>query len=71
MASTIIKIAVPERIVSTDVLPKTLSGTIIRRLLKEIVTAGAVTSDVTALEDRTALEKLQGAREGRFPSVAA
>jgi hypothetical protein len=30
-----------------------------RRLLKEIVATGEVTSDVTALEDHTALEKLK------------
>jgi acetyl-CoA synthetase len=59
VASTISKIAVPERIVFTDVLSKTLSGTIMRRLLKEIVATGEVRSDVTALEDRTALENLK------------
>ena len=43
----------------TDVLPKTPSGKIMRRLLKEIVTTGEVGSDVTALEDRTSVEKLK------------
>jgi hypothetical protein len=34
----------------TDALPKTPSGKIMRRLLKEIMTTGQVGSDVTALE---------------------
>ncbi len=59
VARSISKIAVPERVFFTDVLPKTPSGKIMRRLLKEIVTTGEVGSDVTALEDRTAVEKLK------------
>ncbi|MEQ1910444.1 MAG: acetate--CoA ligase [Vicinamibacterales bacterium] len=59
VADTISKIAVPERVVFTDVLPKTPSGKIMRRLLKEIVTTGEVGSDVTALEDLSSVEKLK------------
>jgi acetyl-CoA synthetase len=59
VAERISKIAVPERVIFTDVLPKTPSGKIMRRLLKEIVTTGEVGSDVTALEDRTSVEKLK------------
>ena len=59
VAESISKIAVPERVIFTDVLPKTPSGKIMRRLLKEIMATGEVGSDVTALEDRTALDKLK------------
>lgn len=59
VAETIGKIAVPERVFFTDALPKTPSGKIMRRLLKEILATGDVGSDVTALEDRTAIDKLK------------
>jgi acetyl-CoA synthetase len=59
VAERISKIAVPERVIFTDVLPKTPSGKIMRRLLKELVATGEVGSDVTALEDRTSVEKLK------------
>ena len=59
VAGSISKIAVPEHVIFTDVLPKTPSGKIMRRLLKEIMTTGEVGSDVTALEDRTSVEKLK------------
>ena len=41
----------PEQIRFTDALPKTRSGKIMRRLLREIVTSNSVTGDVTTLED--------------------
>src|SRR5262249_25120929 len=50
VAETIGKIATPEHVFFTDVLPKTPSGKIMRRLLKEIVATGDVGSDITALE---------------------
>jgi acetyl-CoA synthetase len=59
VATTISKIAVPERVIFTDVLPKTPSGKIMRRLLKEIMGSGDVGSDVTALEDLSSVEKLK------------
>ena len=59
VAETISKIAIPERVIFTEVLPKTPSGKIMRRLLKEIVTTGEVGSDVTALEDLSSVEKLK------------
>ena len=43
----------------TDVLPKTPSGKIMRRLLKEILERGEVGSDVTALEDPASVETLK------------
>ncbi len=48
----------PEEIRFTDALPKTRSGKIMRRLLREIVTTNAVTGDVTTLEDLTVVAKL-------------
>jgi acetyl-CoA synthetase len=66
VAESISKIAVPERVIFTDILPKTPSGKIMRRLLKEIMETGEVGSDVTALEDRTAIDKLKAiVRAGR------
>jgi acetyl-CoA synthetase len=59
VAERISKIALPERVIFTDVLPKTPSGKIMRRLLKEILATGEVGSDVTALEDATSVEKLK------------
>jgi acetyl-CoA synthetase len=59
VATTISKIAMPERVIFTAVLPKTPSGKIMRRLLKEIMATGEVGSDVTALEDRLAIEQLK------------
>jgi acetyl-CoA synthetase len=45
-----------------DALPKTRSGKIMRRLLKEVASSGRVTGDTTTLEDYTVLAKL-GSRE--------
>ncbi len=59
IAATISKIAVPECVIFTDVLPKTPSGKIMRRLLKEILERGEIGSDVTALEDLASVEKLK------------
>jgi acetyl-CoA synthetase len=59
VAQSISKIAVPDRVIFTDVLPKTPSGKIMRRLLKEIMATGEVGSDVTALEDVGSVEKLK------------
>jgi len=48
----------PEEIRFTDSLPKTRSGKIMRRLLREIVTNHTVTGDVTTLEDFGVVTKL-------------
>jgi acetyl-CoA synthetase len=48
----------PEELRFTDALPKTRSGKIMRRLLREIITSNAVTGDVTTLEDLSVLAKL-------------
>ncbi len=48
----------PEEIRFTDSLPKTRSGKIMRRLLREIVTSNTVAGDVTTLEDMNVLTSL-------------
>ena len=60
VAKEIGALARPDEIKFTDALPKTRSGKIMRRLLREIATSGAVKGDVTTLEDFTTLEKLIG-----------
>jgi acetyl-CoA synthetase len=44
-------------------LPKTRSGKIMRRLLREIAASGAVSGDTTTLEDFSVLEKLRAQEE--------
>jgi acetyl-CoA synthetase len=52
-------LAKPDDIRFTDLLPKTRSGKIMRRLLREIAGGNAVAGDVTTLEDLSVLEKLR------------
>ena len=52
-------LAKPDDIRFTDMLPKTRSGKIMRRLLRELATNGIVAGDVTTLEDLSVLEKLR------------
>jgi acetyl-CoA synthetase len=52
-------IAKPDDIRFTDLLPKTRSGKIMRRLLREIAASGNVVGDVSTLEDFTVIEKLR------------
>jgi acetyl-CoA synthetase len=56
-------LARPDEIRFTDALPKTRSGKIMRRLLREIATSGTVAGDVTTLEDFSVLEKLRSEEE--------
>jgi len=56
-------LARPDEIRFTDALPKTRSGKIMRRLLREIATSGAVRGDVTTLEDMGVINRLASARE--------
>lgn len=53
----------PEEIRFTDALPKTRSGKIMRRLLREIVTSNVVTGDVTTLEDLSVVTKLSSQQD--------
>ena len=55
--------AKPQQIRFTDSLPKTRSGKIMRRLLREIVTNNSVAGDVTTLEDLGVLTKLAAQQE--------
>ena len=48
----------PEEIRFSDALPKTRSGKIMRRLLRELVTSNTVAGDVTTLEDMSVITTL-------------
>ena len=63
MAKEIGALAKPDDIRFTDTLPKTRSGKIMRRLLREIVTSNSVTGDVTTLEDLTVVTRLAAQQE--------
>ncbi len=56
-------IAKPDQIRFADALPKTRSGKIMRRLLKEVASGKAVTGDTTTLEDLSILAKLQASED--------
>ncbi len=56
-------LARPDDIRFTDVLPKTRSGKIMRRLLRELATSGDVKGDVTTLEDLGVIAKLREEEE--------
>jgi acetyl-CoA synthetase len=56
-------LARPDDIRFTETLPKTRSGKIMRRLLREIATSGEVRGDVTTLEDFAVLVKLKEEEE--------
>jgi acetyl-CoA synthetase len=57
-------IARPDDIRFTDALPKTRSGKIMRRLLRELATHGHIQGDTTTLEDFTVIAKLRESDEG-------
>jgi acetyl-CoA synthetase len=59
VAKEIGSLAKPDDIRFTDVLPKTRSGKIMRRLLRELAGTGEVKGDVTTLEDLGVLAKLK------------
>ena len=63
VAKEIGALARPDELRFADALPKTRSGKIMRRLLREIATSGSVAGDVTTLEDFSVLEKLRGEEE--------
>jgi len=52
-------IAKPDQVRLTTALPKTRSGKIMRRLLRDIAAGNEITSDVSTLEDKGIVEKLQ------------
>jgi acetyl-CoA synthetase len=57
------KFARPDTIRFTDSLPKTRSGKIMRRLLKDIAAGGETKGDTTTLEDLSVLAKLRADEE--------
>ena len=59
VAKEIGAMAKPDDIRFTDALPKTRSGKIMRRLLREIASGGSTTGDTTTLEDFSVIEKLR------------
>lgn len=56
-------LARPDDIRFTDALPKTRSGKIMRRLLRELATSGDVKGDTTTLEDFNVISKLREEEE--------
>lgn len=62
VASEIGAIAKPDDIYFSDALPKTRSGKIMRRLLRDVAEGKDSTGDMTTLEDKDVLKKL---REGK------
>ncbi|MBO0910528.1 MAG: acetate--CoA ligase [Acidobacteria bacterium] len=63
VAKEIGALARPDDIRFTDALPKTRSGKIMRRLLRELATNGEVRGDTTTLEDFSVLAKLREQEE--------
>jgi len=63
VAHAIGPIAKPDDIRFAEGLPKTRSGKIMRRLLKQIASGSAITGDTTTLEDFSVLTKLGSAQE--------
>jgi acetyl-CoA synthetase len=57
-------LARPDDIRFTEALPKTRSGKIMRRLLRELATHGEIKGDTSTLEDFTVIAKLREADEG-------
>ncbi|NUN94045.1 MAG: acetate--CoA ligase [Verrucomicrobiae bacterium] len=51
--------AKPDDVRFTDALPKTRSGKIMRRLLREVATGGEIRGDMTTLEDFSTLARLR------------
>jgi acetyl-CoA synthetase len=59
VAKEIGALARPDDVRFTESLPKTRSGKIMRRLLRELATSGEVKGDTTTLEDFTVIAKLR------------
>jgi acetyl-CoA synthetase len=59
IANEIGKFARPDEVRLCDGLPKTRSGKIMRRILKDIAAGREVTGDLSTLEDATVIQKLQ------------
>ncbi|MCF3943380.1 hypothetical protein LZD48_09520 [Oceanobacillus sp. APA_J-2(6-2)] len=53
------QIAKPRDVFFVEAMPKTVSGKIMRRLLKELQVEGDVAGDVTGLEDPAAIQQIK------------
>ena len=63
VAKEIGSIAKPDEIRFSDALPKTRSGKIMRRLLRDIAAGAQTVGDTTTLEDLSVLAKLREEEE--------
>jgi acetyl-CoA synthetase len=63
VAKEIGALARPDDLKFTEVLPKTRSGKIMRRLLRELATSGEIKGDTTTLEDMQSLVNLRGSED--------
>ncbi len=63
VAKEIGALARPDDLKFTEVLPKTRSGKIMRRLLRELATSGEIKGDTTTLEDMQSLIELRGSED--------
>jgi len=57
--------AKPQRVIISSTLPRTRSGKIMRRLLRDLMTEGQIQGDVSALENPEAIEHLRAELEPR------
>jgi acetyl-CoA synthetase len=64
VAKEIGALARPDDIRFTEALPKTRSGKIMRRLLRDLATHGEIKGDITTLEDFTVIARLRESEEG-------
>jgi acetyl-CoA synthetase len=64
VAKEIGSLARPDEIRFSEALPKTRSGKIMRRLLRDLATHGEIKGDVTTLEDFSVIAKLRESDEG-------
>ncbi len=71
VAKEIGALARPDDLRFTQSLPKTRSGKIMRRLLRELATTGTVTGDTTTLEDFGVLARAPGERRVGTPVLFA
>jgi acetyl-CoA synthetase len=61
-------IARPDRVLLTPAMPKTRTGKIMRRLMREVLVHGEVRSDTSALDDPAALDAVVAAVRGGVPA---
>jgi acetyl-CoA synthetase len=64
-------IAKPDDIRFTEVLPKTRSGKIMRRLLRALARGEEITQDISTLENPAIIAQLRGEQEPAAPAKKA